>query len=300
MFDAIQGSAKTAVQKLNIPRCIHKRMTNLKDEFTMSKHVAGLTLTDEKVHLQTKVLLANLICSAYPIEGYSRVLTSARRIADHLDISIKQIYYHLTLLQKIYLEEVPIIVCRPYGVPYDSSPQETNQITCQRLDSTNTRRKLLTYEDHLRRTAMAGRHIIRNMGFEARERPIEIIIPTYDYFKYDKNREKDFFFNVHISWGSEELSLVERYFLYLIQRNTYMNRLKGTGFYHKSSLWIYAKIFDVGIPYVRKILKSLDTKEFINLAIDNFDIYIELLPKGHRKIAWFEEQLAKQQLTTEL
>lgn len=297
MFNAIQESLKNVVDELNIQDCEHKEITKLKENFNMTKYIANLTLSKEKVHLITKVLLANLVSSAHIIKHHARVLTSARRIAAHLNISTEQVYYQLATLQELSIEkkvgekieDIPIIVCRPYNVVIPKN----DQTTCKRLSPGCTSRKIMTYEDYLQRIKEAGRSTIRSMGFDARERPIEIIIPTYNYFKYNKNRKKDFFFEVHASWGVPELSLVERIFMFLIQKHTYINRIYEGNACIEGSLGMYANIFKVGIPYVRKVLYALDNKGYIHLEIYDFTAYIQLQPKGYRKIAYYEEQLAQ-------
>lgn len=288
MLNAVQGGLKKVVNGLNIQDYDFKEITTLRETFSMTKYIANMTLPEDKVHLITKVLLANLISSARVYKQYARVLTSTKRIAAHLGISTSQVQYQLTILQNMCVNKIPIFVCRPYNI----NRLKGNQATCQRIEPITSHDKMLTYEEYSRLTGMSRRYEVRSMGFNAWERPVEIIIPTYSYFRYNKNRKKDFFFEVHASWGAPELSLVERIFMYLIQKHAYINRIQGGDASTEGSLGMYANIFKVGIPYIHKVLNALNDKGYINLEIHDFTAYIQLQPKGHRKIAYYEEQIA--------
>lgn len=278
-------------QTLNINSYQYKFVTTLRDEFIMPKYVARLSLSKKKVHLVTKVLFANLLYSAFEKEGHLRLLTSMRKLSQHFNMSTNQVYYHLDILQSINVEGAPAIVCIPYDVPLPKK----DQIKCtlpQKTEQTKTHINVTQEYTNQLQEKERKRAILRKMKFDAWEQPIEIIIPTHAYFKYDRTRKRDFFFSVNTTWEVNRLSLVERYYLFYIQTNIYQNRLKEKKTHSILYLDTYAECFGVGINYSRKILQSLEAQGYIKLQIENQKTRIELLPKGTRKIDWFEKQLA--------
>lgn len=287
-------------QTLNIKNHRYRSPTNLKENFIMPKYVARMSLPEEKIRLTTKVFLANLVCSASEKKGHMRLLTSIRKLSQHLNMATNQVYYQLSLLQNITVENKPIIICRPYAVPIPKK----DQVKCtraQKTEQTNTSTDVLQTKKYVNtmqyytsqlKEREQERIARRNMSFGAWEQPIEIIIVAHTYFSYNREREKDFFFFVSTTWGADKLSLAERYYLFYIQTNIYLNKWREGRPYSILYLDTYADCFGVGINYARKILQSLEAQGYIKLQIENMRTRVELLQKGVRKIPWFKNKLA--------
>lgn len=291
MHNALCREGLYLAQTLNINPYRYKFATNLREDFIMTKYIARLSLPKKKVHLTTKVLLANLLCSAFEKEGHMRLLTSIRKLSQHFNMSTNQMYYQLTILQSIEVEDVPVIVCIPYDVPLPKKDQVKCTFT-PKTEQTKTHTNITQEYTNQLKEKEQKRVIIRKMKFEAWEQPIEIIIPAHAHFKYDRTKKGDFFFSVNTTWEVNKLSLVERYYLFYIQTNIYQNRLKKRGVHSTLYLNTYAECFGVGINYSRRILQSLEAQGYIKMQIENQKARIELLPKGTRRIDWFEKQLA--------
>lgn len=291
MHNALCREGMYLAQTLNINPYQYKFATNLREEFIMPKYVARVSLPKKKVHLITKVLFANLIYSAFEKEGHMRLLTSIRKLSQHFNMSTNQMYYQLSLLQSIKVEGTPVIVCIPYDVPLPKKDQVKCTLT-QKTEQTKTHINITQDYTNQLKEKEQKRTILRRMKFDAWEQPIEIIVLAHAHFRYDRTREKDFFFSVNTTWEVSKLSLVERYYLFYIQTNIYQNRLKKRGVHSTLYLNTYAECFGVGINYSRKILQSLEAQGYIKMQIENQKTRVELLPKGTRKIDWFEKQLA--------
>ena len=123
-------------------------------------------------------------------------------------------------------------------------------------------------------------------NLEPRERAIEILITGYDYIKYT-GEDKDFFFDVDLYLYSDELDTTARVFLFRLQNliaTSIKKKMPPKSIMHMST---YADTFGFDVKWIRRIIRTLERKEFIYVEIERNKQSIYLTGKGWRNIKRF-------------
>lgn len=123
-------------------------------------------------------------------------------------------------------------------------------------------------------------------NLEPRERAIEILITGYDYIKYT-GEDKDFFFDVDLHLYSDELDTTARVFLFRLQNIIAVNVKRGMPPKSIMHMSTYADTFGFDIKWIRRIIRTLEHKEFIYVEIERNKQSIYLTGKGWRDIKRF-------------
>lgn len=123
-------------------------------------------------------------------------------------------------------------------------------------------------------------------NLKPRERAIEILITGYDDIKY-KGGEKDFFFDVALDLYSDELDTTSRVFLFMLQSIIYQNIQKRMPPMSFMFIETYAARFGFDVEWVRRIIKTLESKKFIEVDVVRGKLHIYLTQKGWRNVERF-------------
>lgn len=228
-------------------------LCKLETEFTMTQKLLQAVSDDGKrIPILAKFVLACLITSSLKTSTVPRILTSTRRLYEHFNITPWTIYRILNILQNTKIQGTPLINCHPYN-PKDMDVKDIS-------------------------------------GLRLNEKPIEILLPVYQFVRYNKEDKSDnFFFDLDVNWGASELTIAERVILFQIQNLTQQACKKGKPPESRVRLKTYTKLYNVRKPYVSKLLTSLKRKGFIeyNGAYDKTTV--TLTTKGTRPITRFSK-----------
>ena len=123
-------------------------------------------------------------------------------------------------------------------------------------------------------------------NLKPRERAIEILITGYDSIKYIGDK-KDFFFDVDLDLYSDELDTTSRVFLFMLQSIICQNIQKKMPPMSFMFIETYASRFGFDVEWVRRIIKTLKSKKFIEVAAERRKLHIYLTKKGWRDIERF-------------
>lgn len=258
-------------------------------EFTMTKRILELKDNDGKnIHMQTKFILAYLMNAALKTSNPPALLTSIRQLSERFSMSRYAIHVTLKKLQSVQIDGIPLIKCCTYN----------KEKAMQQLKERADVNKLYQTKDiDTKRAQILRRNLRDTLRLRDRERPIEIQILAYSAIKYDRKREGDFFFDVHIDMYKDNLSTTERVLLFFIQSRIKQNQNKHMQERCTLHVQTFANIFNFYIHYVHKTLKSLHDAGYIvytdekeSQKINGWkNTYVGLTEKGTRTIQRFED-----------
>lgn len=266
----LHDDVRQIIEDMQVPLYYHSKITHLRNVFKISKHTARLSAPPTYFSVYARISLACITTSATIHNDYARVLTSVQRLAEHFCIPQEQVYYDLSLLQNACFEGIPIIICRRYdtlAARASVGSQLGNYVSRKRLD-------VLRSKEKIRKAS-----IKRTLGYNETERPLEIIIPAYQYLTFDIDREGDFYFFFNNLWRPDDLDMRERMYLSLIRSYTKSNKKRGYSEVCYLPIRMYCDIFKTSHALVHRVLRSLGQKGYILWKHNNVSSRVDVTEK---------------------